>query len=54
MPHIHSHLSPFTWGIDMANGKAVIPGTGDKKFTVTYSLDLARVIVKLLDEKKVA
>lgn len=51
VPHIQSHLRPFTWAIDMANGKAVIPGTGDEKITVTYSIDLARVIVKLLDEK---
>ncbi|CAG8020465.1 unnamed protein product [Penicillium olsonii] len=52
MPHIHSHLKPFFWGIDLANGKAVIPGTGNEKFTVTYSGDLAKVIVKLLDEEK--
>lgn len=51
MPHIQSLLRPFTWGIDIANAKAVIPGTGDEKFTVTYSIDLARVIVRLLDEK---
>ncbi len=52
MPHIQSHLRPFYWGIDMANGKAVIPGSGNDKFTVTYSKDLARFIVRLLDEKE--
>ncbi|KAL2827909.1 hypothetical protein BJY01DRAFT_241030 [Aspergillus pseudoustus] len=51
IPYIQSHLKPFNWGIDMANKKAVIPGTGDDKFTVTYSRDLAKVIVRFVDEK---
>ncbi|CAG9948506.1 unnamed protein product [Clonostachys rosea f. rosea IK726] len=52
MPHIKSNLLPFRVFLDMEKGKAVIPGTGDNKFTVTYSEDLARVIVHLLDTDK--
>ncbi|CAH0055760.1 unnamed protein product [Clonostachys solani] len=52
MPHIKSNLLPFRVFLDMEKGKAVIPGTGDDKFTVTYSEDLARVIVRLLDTDK--
>ncbi|WAO96127.1 NmrA domain-containing protein [Fusarium falciforme] len=49
MPHIKSNLKPFPFFIDVENGKAVVPGTGQDKFTVTYSEDLARMIVRLLD-----
>jgi len=49
MPRIKSNLKPFQWLLDMEKGIAVIPGSGNEKFTVTYSEDLARVIVKLLD-----
>lgn len=49
MPHINSNLKPFNWFLDMEKGIAVVPGTGDEKFTVTYSEDLARVIVRLHD-----
>ncbi|KAK7225145.1 hypothetical protein V2G26_013148 [Clonostachys chloroleuca] len=52
MPHIKSNLLPFLVFLDMEKGKAVIPGTGDYKFTVTYSEDLARVIVRLLETDK--
>lgn len=49
MPHIKSNLKPFHWFLDIQKGIAVVPGTGDEKFTVTYSVDLAHVIVRLLD-----
>ncbi|KAL3954313.1 hypothetical protein ACCO45_012269 [Purpureocillium lilacinum] len=49
MPRIKSNLKPFQWLLDMDKGIVVVPGSGNEKFTVTYSEDLARVIVKLLD-----
>ncbi|RSL93245.1 hypothetical protein CDV31_014805 [Fusarium ambrosium] len=52
MPHIKSNLKPFPFFIDMEQGKAVVPGTGEEKFTVTYSEDLARMIVRLLDAEE--
>jgi nucleoside-diphosphate-sugar epimerase len=52
MPHIKSNLKPFPFFLDVENGKAVVPGTGEDKFTVTYSEDLARMIVRLLDAEE--
>jgi nucleoside-diphosphate-sugar epimerase len=49
LPHIETNLRPFHWFLDIDKGVAAIPGTGDEKFTVTYSKDLALIIVKLLD-----
>ncbi|KAL2811838.1 hypothetical protein BJX63DRAFT_443813 [Aspergillus granulosus] len=49
LPHIESDLRPFHWFLDVEKGLAAIPGTGDEKFTATYSKDLALVIVKLLE-----
>ncbi|KAL0930046.1 NmrA-like family protein [Colletotrichum truncatum] len=50
-PHIPSTLRPFSWGIDIASHRAVIPGTGNEQFTVTYSKDVARFAVKLVSDK---
>ncbi|KAG5746896.1 hypothetical protein H9Q70_010421 [Fusarium xylarioides] len=44
-----SNLKTFRWLLDMEKGIAVIPGSGNDKFTVTYSEDLARFIVRLID-----
>ncbi|RSL43561.1 hypothetical protein CEP54_015043 [Fusarium duplospermum] len=49
MPHIKSNMKPFHWFLDMEKGIAIVPGSGDEKFTVTYSEDLARFIVRLTD-----
>ncbi|KAM5361371.1 hypothetical protein ACJZ2D_013141 [Fusarium nematophilum] len=49
MAHMKSNLKPFQWFLDVEKGIAVVPGSGVEKFTVTYSEDLARVIVRLLD-----
>ena len=49
-PHIASHLRPFKWGIDVATRRAVIPGTGEDIISMTYSKDVARFVVRLLDE----
>ncbi|KAJ3955134.1 hypothetical protein N0V92_008344 [Colletotrichum tropicale] len=50
MPNVHSYLKPYSPGIDMSLRKAVIPGTGDDVMSMTYTIDLARFIVRLLDE----
>ncbi|KAG5766774.1 hypothetical protein H9Q72_005146 [Fusarium xylarioides] len=49
MPHIKSNLKDFRWLLDIEKGIAVIPGSGNDKFTVTYSEDLARFIARLID-----
>ncbi|KAH0439450.1 hypothetical protein CcaCcLH18_02927 [Colletotrichum camelliae] len=50
MPNVHSYMTPFSPGIDMSLRKAVIPGTGNDVMSITYTIDLARVIVRLLGE----
>ncbi|KAF2648003.1 NAD(P)-binding protein [Lophiostoma macrostomum CBS 122681] len=50
MPHIDSTLNPFKWAIDVENGVAAIPGTGEEKLTMTYTRDFAKFVVRLLDE----
>lgn len=49
MPHFESHLAPFTFGIDMRNCQAAIPGSGDDLLSLTYSKDLAKLVVRTLD-----
>jgi len=51
MPHIDTTMARFQWAVDVENGVAAIPGTGDEKLSMTYSRDLAKFIVRLLDEK---
>lgn len=34
--------------VDVDRGIALVPGTGDDRFTVTYSEDLAHVIARLI------
>jgi hypothetical protein len=50
MPHIDTAMTPFKWAMDVENGIACIPGTGDELLSMTYSRDLAKFIVRLLDE----
>ncbi|KAJ4256886.1 hypothetical protein NW762_008982 [Fusarium torreyae] len=50
MPHIKSNLKRYKFFLDMENKRAAVPGNGDAKISVTYSEDLARFIVRLLDE----
>ncbi|VUC33471.1 unnamed protein product [Clonostachys rosea] len=51
MPYVKSNLKPFCFLLDVRRKIAAIPGTGDEKFTLTYSEDLARYIVRLLDDQ---
>ena len=52
MPHIKSHLSTVSFVVDMANKTAVIPGTGNEPFSLTYTKDLAKFVVAVLDLPK--
>ncbi|GKT67028.1 NmrA-like family protein [Colletotrichum tofieldiae] len=51
MPHIKSHMPAFKWAFDIENHQAVIPGSGNDIVSVTYTIDLARFIVRALDVK---
>ncbi|KAF3931171.1 hypothetical protein ABW19_dt0201893 [Dactylella cylindrospora] len=51
-PHIETSLPPFALFVDVANNKAVIPGTGDEPLTLIYSKDLATLVVAALDLPK--
>ena len=49
MPYIQSHLSPVTFVVDMESKTAVIPGTGDEPFSLTYSRDIGKFVAATLD-----
>jgi nucleoside-diphosphate-sugar epimerase len=51
-PHLESHLQPVSFGIDMANKAAGIPGTGNDVMCFTYTKDLAKFVVAALDLPK--
>lgn len=50
LPNIQSHLRPFGWAINVPARSAAIPGTGNEKFSVTYSKDVALFLDRLIDE----
>ncbi|RSL75663.1 hypothetical protein CEP51_010672 [Fusarium floridanum] len=49
MPYIKSHLTTSIPVIDIANAVAAIPGTGDEPVAFSYSLDVAKVVARLLE-----
>ncbi|KAJ4191681.1 hypothetical protein NW759_016673 [Fusarium solani] len=49
MPNIPSNLWPYTWAIDVANRRAAIPGTGNDVLSLTYSVDVAKFVIRCLD-----
>ena len=49
MPHVRSHLLHLTFMVDMINCRATIPGNGDDIIAMTYTYDMAKFIVKLLE-----
>ncbi|KAJ5448003.1 hypothetical protein N7445_002824 [Penicillium cf. griseofulvum] len=49
MPHVKTHLQPFTFGIDISSGTAAIPGDGNNVICMTYTYDMATYLVKALD-----
>lgn len=49
MPHIETHLpAPFAFVFDIPNKVAAIPGSGDDVFSLTYTQDVAKFVVKAL------
>ncbi|ROT36480.1 nmrA-like family protein [Sodiomyces alkalinus F11] len=49
MPHIPSDMAPGVWAVDVANKRAAMPGTGNEPLTLTYSVDMAGFIARLLE-----
>ncbi|KAF3492215.1 uncharacterized protein GIQ15_01732 [Arthroderma uncinatum] len=49
MPNARTHLKPLAYAVDIPNRRALIPGDGNNVITMTYSYDMAKFIVKLLD-----
>lgn len=49
MPHIPTHLAPYSALVDVPNKRATLPGTGNDILTTTYSKDAAKLTVALLD-----
>ena len=51
-PHFQSYMKQFTYFLDFVNKKAAIPGDGEASATFLCSVDVAKYIVALLNEKK--
>ncbi|KAH0841194.1 NmrA-like family protein [Fonsecaea pedrosoi] len=49
MPHVKTHLSDYSWAIDVFNRKAGIPGDGANVLSLTLIGDVARAILLLLE-----
>lgn len=49
---LRTEILDLPWVLDVKNGKAAIPGTGREKVSMTYSVDVARFVVRLLDEDR--
>ncbi|KAL4882666.1 hypothetical protein BJY04DRAFT_38524 [Aspergillus karnatakaensis] len=49
MPDVKTNLEPLTFGVDMVNCEAVIPGDGNDVIGMTYTYDMARFIAELLE-----
>ncbi|KAJ5747947.1 uncharacterized protein N7511_009643 [Penicillium nucicola] len=52
MPHVQTHLHPFSFGIDISTATAAIPGDGNNVICMTYTYDMAAYLVKALDLKE--
>ncbi|OGE48738.1 hypothetical protein PENARI_c026G06160 [Penicillium arizonense] len=52
MPHVQTHLQPFSFGIDISSATAAIPGDGNNVICMTYTYDMATYLVKALDLKE--
>lgn len=49
MPHARTNLQPYTFGINIAEREAAIPGDGNDVICMTYTYDMANYVVKALD-----
>lgn len=52
LPHIPTTVNAFRWAFDFENGVAHIPGDGEARLSITYTQDIARFVLRLLDEKE--
>ena len=52
MPYVQTHLGDFSWAIDVFNRQAAIPGDGEAIISLTHSVDLARFMVRMLEEQE--
>jgi nucleoside-diphosphate-sugar epimerase len=48
-PSLKSYMTPVTFVVDVVNKKASIPGTGNEPMTFTYTFDVAKFVVAVLD-----
>jgi hypothetical protein len=51
LPKVKSHLHPFSFGIDMVNNAASIPGSGDVPVVFTHTTDIAKYVAALVNAK---
>ncbi|KAF7181304.1 hypothetical protein CNMCM7691_000522 [Aspergillus felis] len=49
IPNVRTHIKYFAYGVDICNARALIPGDGNDVITMTYSYDMAKFVVHLLD-----
>ncbi|PYH91823.1 NAD(P)-binding protein [Aspergillus ellipticus CBS 707.79] len=49
MPRVRSNLQQHVFGIDIANCRAAIPGDGNDTLCMTYTYDMAKLLVRLLE-----
>ena len=49
MPLARTYLQPYTFGISIPDGKAVIPGDGNNVICMTHTQDMANYLVRILD-----
>ncbi|EXJ65601.1 uncharacterized protein A1O5_11128 [Cladophialophora psammophila CBS 110553] len=52
MPIVKSHLSDFSWGVDLFNRRAAIPGDGKNILSLTLIGDVARAVLLLLEAEE--
>lgn len=50
MPYIHTHMMHMMPALDIAAKTAALPGTGNEPVSFTYSVDVARVVARMLDQ----
>lgn len=49
IPFIKTNMPANPWILDVSNCVAHIPGTGDEILTLTYTYDVARAVILMLD-----
>jgi len=52
IPGVKSYMKPFTFAVDIANGAAAIPGSGETPIVFTHTFDVAKYVAASLDLPK--